>query len=58
MNINKEEKELLVAACQTEQARMARAINSTSNASIKDILRGNLVALQAIQARVSNEVPK
>lgn len=58
MNINKEEKELLVAACQTEQARMARAINSTPNFAIKEILRATLVALQAIQARVSNEVPK
>lgn len=58
MVLSKEDKALLVAACQTEQNRMARAINASPNQSIKEILRSELVNLQALQARISNEVVK
>ena len=38
MVLSKEDKGLLLAACQTEQNRMARAINAAANQSIKEIL--------------------
>ena len=52
------EKALLIGACETEQKRMARAINATPNQSIKEIMFSDLRALQAVQSRVANEVVK
>jgi len=52
------EKALLIGACETEQKRMARAINANPNQSIKEIMFADLRALQAVQSRVANEVVK
>jgi len=52
------EKALVVGACVTEQRRLARAINVQPNQGVKELLYADLRVLEAVHARISNEVVK
>lgn len=55
MKINVDDKKLIVAALETQIAKVKRQIVASSNQSIKEILEGQRLSLVALVARVSQE---
>lgn len=58
MVITKEDKQLLLSALVTEQARLKRSINVSPNQAIKEILGVELANSLALTGRLTNEVCK
>lgn len=55
MKLNVEDKKLIVAALETQIAKVKRQIVASSNQSIKEILEGQRLSLVALVGRVSQE---
>lgn len=58
MNLNLDEKTILLVALETEHARLKRAINAEKTQAIKEILSARQSATLALFGRVSNEPVK
>ena len=56
MIISKDDKTVLQTALDTEESRLRRAMNSSVNVQIKEILQSQIVALRDLAGRVANEV--
>lgn len=55
MKVNKDEKGLLLSALETELARLKRAANAQKSEGIRELLAVEVVAVQALIGRVSQE---
>jgi len=58
MVITKDDKNRLLVALETEQARIRRAANACRSDAMKEILVADLNAITALHGRVYNEVVK
>lgn len=58
MVISKDDKVALLNALETEESRLRRAMNTSVNAQIKEILQVQIVALRDLAGRITNEVTK
>lgn len=58
MVLTKDDKNRLLVALETEQARLKRAANASRSDSMREILVADLNAITALHGRVYNEVVK